>query len=517
MATDAAYDLAVIGGGINGCGIARDAAGRGLRVLLCERNDLASGTSSVSTKLIHGGLRYLEYREFRLVREALAEREVLWRAAPHIVHPLRFVLPYRKGLRPWWMLRLGLLAYDRIGGREMLPASIVLDLRRDAAGLPLKAGSRRGFEYSDCTVDDARLVVLNARSAADLGALILTRTRLRAAHRATGLWHLTLEGSQTSAPQTATARVLVNAAGPWVDDVAAEIEGVAVGARMRLVRGSHIIVPRLYDHDRAYTLQQADGRVVFVIPYEDDFCLIGTTEVDHADETAEARISQPEIDYLCRAVSDHFRAPLRPQHVIRSFSGIRPLYDDGSADPKAATRDYRLELSGGEGEAPLLTIYGGKITTYRRLAEQAMEKLTPYFSGVRGPWTRAVPLPGGNFATRDLEACIRALMDKFPFLDRQWARRLFRAYGTEAIHVLGSAHRQEDMGHAFGATLTEAEVRYLITKEWAITADDILWRRSKLGLRLKSPDISALEDYLAIERPTFGSTTNSSPVGHRNS
>ncbi len=454
-------------------------------------------------------MRYLEYYEFRLVREALAEREVLWRAAPHIIHPLRFVLPYRPRLRPWGLLRLGLLIYDRIGGRELLPASTGVNLRHDAAGLPLQPDIRRGFEYSDCAVDDTRLVVLNAR-----GAHIATRTRLGAARRVGGLWQLALEGDLAGGPRNATARALINAAGPWIGDVAAALDGPNPGPnpgpRLRLVRGSHIIVPRLYDHDRAYMLQKPDGRIVFVIPYETDFCLVGTTEVDHADETAEVRISAEEIDYLCRTVSAYFRAPLRPEHVIRSFSGIRPLYDDGSDDPKAATRDYRLELAAAEGEAPLLTLYGGKISTYRRLAEQALEKLAPYFPGLGAPWTRTAPLPGCDFTIADLDRRIRALMDDFPFLDRPWARRLFRAYGTEAARILGPARRREDLGQAFGTTLTEAEVRYLIAEEWARTAEDILWRRSKPGLRLGPSEVAALEDYLAAATAASRSTPNPS-------
>ncbi|MGH7074797.1 MAG: glycerol-3-phosphate dehydrogenase [Stellaceae bacterium] len=513
MVTEAVYDLAIIGGGINGCGIARDAAGRGLRVLLCERNDLASGTSSASTKLIHGGLRYLEYREFRLVREALTEREVLWRLAPHLIRPLRFVLPYRRGLRPWWMLRLGLLFYDRIGGRERLPPSTALDLRRDVAGLPLKSGIPHGFEYSDCAVDDARLVVLNARDAAAKGADILTRTRLVTARRGDGFWRLTLEYNGTRVSQTATARVLVNAAGPWVGEVAAELAGAGTGVHMRLVRGSHIIVPRLYDHDRAYVLQQPDGRVVFVIPYEDDFCLIGTTDMDHVGNPDDASISEEETDYLCASVSAYFRSPLRREHVVSSFSGIRPLYDDGSDDPKAATRDYRLELAAVADKAPLITIYGGKITTYRRLAETVLEKLAPYFPGLRAPWTKIAPLPGGDFAIPDIETHIRALMDEYPFLDRPWARRLFRAYGTGTVELLGRARRRQDLGRAFGATLTEVEVRYLVAKEWATTAEDVLWRRSKLGLRLTPAEVSALEDYLAgVETSEGESASESAPL-----
>lgn len=500
MAPDAIYDLAIIGGGINGCGIARDAAGRGLKVLLCEQGDLAEGTSSASSKLIHGGLRYLEYYEFRLVREALAEREVLWRSAPHLIRPLRFVLPYRRSLRPRWLLRLGLFAYDHIGGRDLLPGTRSLDLRRDAAGAPLKPDFRHGFEYSDCWVDDARLVVLNARQAASLGARIVPRTRVVAAHRAGALWHLALETGSAAGAQSAAARVLINAAGPWVDEVTRRIAGTNAPGHVRLVRGSHIIVPRLYDHDRAYTLQQPDGRIVFVIPYEGDYSLIGTTDIDHVAGAGEARISEEEIDYLCAAASSYFRFSLRRAHVLGSYSGIRPLFNDGSADATAATRDYVLDLADTPQGAPLLTVYGGKITTYRRLAEHALEKLAPYFAGLRDPWTSTAVLPGGAFDVHEVDARICGLIDAYPFLDRSWARRLVRAYGTVAEEILGSARRETDLGAAFGATLTEAEVRHLVDNEWAVTAEDILWRRSKLGLRLGGPDVQRLEEYLASAR-----------------
>lgn len=497
MPQEPVYDLAIIGGGINGCGIARDAAGRGLKVLLCEQGDLGGATSSASTKLIHGGLRYLEYYEFRLVRESLREREVLWGAAPHIIRPLRFVLPHHAGLRPAWLLRLGLFLYDHIGGRRLLPPTRALDLRRDAAGQPLRPGFRRGFEYSDCWVDDSRLVILNARDAADRGAEILVRHRLARAARRDGLWHLDIEQASTGRLRRVQARAVVNAAGPWVAEVAQKRAGLRVSERVRLVRGSHIIVPRLYDHGRAYILQNGDGRILFVIPYEQDFSLIGTTDRDHHDSPEDAHITEAEISYLCDAVSDYLRAPVRPEHVVHTFSGVRPLYDDGTREAAAATRDYVLKLDAGDGGAPFLNIFGGKITTYRRLAEQALARLRPYFPDMTGPWTATAPLPGGDFGINDAEARIRALMDRHPFLDRQWAVRLFRAYGTRATEVLAGARRPEDLGEAFGATLTEAEVRHLIAHEWARTAEDVLWRRSKLGLRLTPAQAARLAEFMA--------------------
>ncbi|PWC31547.1 glycerol-3-phosphate dehydrogenase, partial [Azospirillum sp. TSO22-1] len=361
----------MIGGGINGCGIARDAAGRGASVFLCEQGDLASATSSASTKLIHGGLRYLEYYEFRLVREALKEREVLWRMAPHIIRPLRFVLPHLAGLRPAWFLRLGLFLYDHLGGRERLPGTRTLDLRTDEAGQPLKPGLKRAFEYSDCWVEDARLVVLNAQDAARLGATIRTRTRCVEAARRDGLWQVTVEDVRTGVRSTIRAKVLVNAAGPWVAEVLEQCLRTEVGHRIRLVQGSHIVVPRLFAHERCYIFQNADGRIVFAIPYERDFTLIGTTDQDYQGDPAGVHATEAEITYLCAAAGEYFATPIRPEDVVWSYSGVRPLFDDGASAAQAATRDYVLALDAPEGGAPLLSVFGGKITTYRKLAEAA--------------------------------------------------------------------------------------------------------------------------------------------------
>src|SRR5947209_16142207 len=371
------YDLAIIGGGINGCGIARDAAGRGLSVLLAEQGDLAGATSSASTKLIHGGLRYLEHYEFRLVREALIEREVLLKAAPHIIRPLRFVLPHHRGLRPWPILRLGLFLYDHLGGRKILPPTRSLDLSRDPAGTPLKPEFVRAFEYSDCFVDDARLVVLNARDAADKGAEIRTRTRATEIRQADGIWTVGMVDTLTGARSQVQARALVNAGGPWVEDVLGRGAGVNAKAKVRLVQGSHIVVRKLYDHDRAYMFQNADGRIIFVIPYQDDFTLIGTTDRDYDGDPSKVKATAEEIQYLCAAASEYLAKAVTPDDVVWTYSGVRPLYDDGASEAKAATRDYVFELDT-PGGVPLLSIYGGKITTYRRLAEEALERLAPF-------------------------------------------------------------------------------------------------------------------------------------------
>ncbi len=490
------YDLAIIGGGINGCGIARDAAGRGHSVILCEMNDLASGTSSWSSKLIHGGLRYLEFYEFRLVREALTEREVLWGIAPHIIHPLRFVLPHHAGLRPAWLLRLGLFLYDHIGGRRLLPATRTLDLARDALGAPLKPGAfKTGFEYSDCFVDDARLVVLNAMDAAARGAVIRTRTRAVEIRRQDGVWQVVTESEGRRA--TLRARALVNAAGPWVEDVFAHSRGVRATSKVRLVQGSHIVVPKLYDHDRAYTFQNTDGRIVFVIPWQQDFTLIGTTDRDYHGDPAKVAATGEEIAYLCRAASDYLAKPIAPADVVWSYAGVRPLYDDGASEARAATRDYVFELDTPDG-LPMLSIFGGKITTYRRLAEAALEKLAPYLGEKgEGGWTGHAPLPGGDMDRTGLPALTERLLRDHPFLTRDHAARLARSYGTRAAMVLNGARQAGDLGHAFGATLTEAEVDYLIKSEWAHTAADVAWRRSKLGLRLSVDEIAALDAWMA--------------------
>lgn len=490
------FDIAVIGGGVNGCGIARDAVGRGLKVLLAEQNDLASGTSSASTKLIHGGLRYLEHKEFRLVREALIEREVLLRAAPHIIWPLRFVLPHHKGLRPRWLVRLGLFLYDHLGGRKLLPPTRSLDLRHDAAGLPLKPGFTHAFEYSDCWVEDARLVSLNARDAADRGAEILVRTRCVEARREAGLWHLRLEGPGGQ-QRDVTARALVNATGPWVSSFLGGAVGMNAPDKIRTVKGSHIVVEKLFDHDRAYIFQNADGRICFAIPYEHDFTLIGTTDADYQGEPGKVAISEAETDYLLSAANEYFQASVTRANIRWTYAGIRPLYDDGASKAQDATRDYVLRLDQPADGAPLLSVFGGKITTYRRLAEAALEKLQPSFPAMGKPWTDKATLPGGDFPVNAFAAQVGSIAKKYTFLELKEARRLVRAYGTRAERVLGNAKSAADLGRRFGPSLTAAEVNYLMDQEWATSADDIIWRRSKLGLHMREGDQVALQDYIA--------------------
>ncbi|WP_372422982.1 glycerol-3-phosphate dehydrogenase [Salinarimonas chemoclinalis] len=488
-----AFDLFIIGGGVNGCGIARDAAGRGLSVALAEMNDLGSATSSASTKLFHGGLRYLEYYEFRLVRESLIERETLLRAMPHISWPLRFVLPHHRGLRPAWLLRLGLFIYDHLGGRKILPATRSLDLRRDAAGTPLKNDFARGFEYSDCWVEDSRLVVLNARDAEARGARILPRAEVVSARREGGLWTIDIAHAD-GRRETARAKALVNAGGPWVADVIAGVLGINSSEKVRLVRGSHIVTKRLFDHDRCYIFQGGDGRIVFAIPYETDFTLVGTTDRDHEGGPSEAKATEGEIDYLCGFVSEYLKTPIGRSDVVWTYSGVRPLYDDGAKSATAATRDYVLSLD--ENGPPLLNVFGGKITTYRRLAESAMAKIGRFFPQSSGPWTAGVPLPGGDFPVDGFEGLVDDLARDYPFLTPFWARRLVRAYGSEARAVLGDARRAEDLGRAFGATLTEREVVWLMEREYAARAEDVIWRRTKLGLRLSREEAQALDAFM---------------------
>jgi len=493
------FDLAIIGGGVNGCGIARDAVGRGNTVFLCEMNDLASGTSSWSTKLVHGGLRYLEYYEFRLVREALIEREILWGIAPHIIRPLRFVLPHHAGLRPAWLLRLGLFLYDHIGGRHLLPATRSVDLGRDEVGRPLIPNRYgRAFEYSDCFVDDASLVVLTARDAADRGADIRTRTRAVELRQVDGIWHVTVENTITKQRSEIRARVLVNAGGPWVEQVLAAGAGVNARAKVRLVQGSHIVVKRLYEHDRAYMFQNADGRIVFVIPYQDDFTLIGTTDRDYHGDPAKVKATAEEIKYLCDAVSEYLAKPVKPDDVVWDYAGVRPLYDDGASEAKAATRDYVFEVDAKPGAAPVLSVFGGKITTYRRLSEEALERVASWLPEIenKNSWTGLAALPGGEFDVRGLEALIAALQSDYPFLTKAHASRLAHAYGTRAEQLLGDAAALANLGEDFGATLTEAEVRYLMAQEWALTAEDVVWRRSKLGLRLSADQVAALDRWM---------------------
>lgn len=482
---DQIYDIAIIGGGINGCGIARDAAGRGLKVLLAEQGDLAQGTSSASTKLIHGGLRYLEHYEFRLVRESLTEREILWQMAPHIIWPMRFILPHHKALRPAWLLRLGLFMYDYIGGRKLLPPTKTINLRKDIAGRPLIDDFKKGFEYSDCWVDDARLVVLNALDARKLGAEIRTRSQCIAAKRDGDVWQVTLRNVQTEQLSTLQARTLVNATGPWIDQLLDKTQLKSHEEQhVRLVRGSHVIVPKLYQHDRAYIFQNADERIIFAIPYEQDFTLLGTTDADHGDNPDEVKISEDEAQYICDAASVYFNTPVLREQVVWTYSGVRPLYDDGASAAQEATRDYVLDVADRRGKTPLLNIFGGKITTYRHLAEDALQKLSPYLDNEVGAWTAGSYLPGGDFTTDQVAEITYKLQQDYPFLGKEWAASLIRRYGLRAWEMLGNAKTIKDLGQDFGATLTKAEAVFLICDEWAQDAEDILWRRSKLGLHM---------------------------------
>ena len=512
------FDLFVIGGGVNGCGIARDAAGRGMKVGLAEMNDLGSATSSASTKLFHGGLRYLEYFEFRLVRESLIERERLLNAMPHISWPMRFVLPYHRDMRfesttptsklltfvmPWmrgrrpaWLIRLGLFLYDNMGGRKDLPPTKTLRLRGSPEGAPLQERFEKAYEYSDCWVEDSRLVVLNARDAEARGATILTRTKVAAAEREGDHWVVTLEDA--SGTRQVTAGALVNAGGPWVEDVIRTKVRQNTTEGVRLVRGSHIVTKRLYDHDKCYFFQGEDGRIIFAIPYETDFTLIGTTDAEHDDPSVKPEISDVERDYLIDFASNYFAQPITAEDIVWTYSGVRPLYDDGASSASAATRDYVLKLNT-EG-APLLNIFGGKITTYRKLAEHAIEKLAEAMPVPGGGWTAGVAMPGGDFAVAEVPGKIAALKGDYSFLTDRWAQRLIRAYGTDAWDVLGDAASAGDLGEDFGATLTAREVGWLIENEYVQSADDVIWRRSKLGLRLTKDQINKLSQWIDEHR-----------------
>lgn len=482
------FDLLVIGGGINGVGIAVDAAGRGLSVCLCEQSDLAAHTSSASSKLIHGGLRYLEHYEFRLVREALTEREVLLAKAPHIIWPLRFVLPHRPHLRPRWMLRAGLFLYDSIGKRTRLPAS--RGLRLNGQG-PLRPEMKHAFEYSDCWVDDARLVVLNAMQARSLGADIRLHTRCTKARREAGLWQVDLEGE--AGQQRVTARALVNAAGPWAARVVERVVSERSPYGVRLVQGSHIVVPRLHLGEQAYILQNEDGRIVFVLPYEQKFSLVGTTDLDFQGDPAASAPTQEEERYLLAILNSHFKRQTTPGDIVHRFAGVRPLVDDLDDDPAAVTRDYTLTLESEDGQAPLLCVFGGKLTTYRRLAEAAMTRLSPWFR-MGATWTAEQPLPGGNFTSRAVLA--EQLADEYPWLTPEQRERYIRSYGTLCQMFLRGSIGPQDLGEHFGAGLTEREVKYLREQEWARSLEDILWRRSKLGLHLSQAEQARLADYL---------------------
>ena len=490
-------DVFVIGGGVNGTGIARDAAGRGYAVMLCEMHDLASGTSSAATKLVHGGLRYLEYYKFRLVREALEEREVLWRAAPHIIWPLRFVLPHHQRLRPAWLLRLGLFLYDNLGGRKLLPPTRTIDLATDPAGRPLKPGYRTAFEYSDCWVNDARLVALNARDAADRGAEIRTRTKVVSARREAGQWQVVIENQLTGERQTVGARLLVNAAGPWVDEVIVDALGRNGAHHVRLVKGSHIVTRTLFEHDRCYFFQNADGRIFFAIPYEGAFTLIGTTDLDYDGEPGQVAISAEETDYLLAAATEYFSRPVTRDDIVWTYSGVRPLFDDGASAAREATRDYVLKLEGDAASGPLINVFGGKLTTYRRLSQKVVDMIGGAIGGKGPQWTATGTLPGGDFPATGFDALVDRLEKSYPALDPALLRRLARAYGTNAERLLGDAAAEPDLGEAFGAGLHAREVDYLIAHEWAMTADDVLWRRSKLGLWIDATGRNRLAAYMA--------------------
>jgi glycerol-3-phosphate dehydrogenase len=486
------HDLFVIGGGINGTSIARDAQGRGISTFLAEMNDLAAGTSSASTKLIHGGLRYLEHYEFKLVRHALMEREVLLNSAPHIIWPLRFILPHHSGLRPRALIRLGLFLYDHLGGRKILPGTRSIDFRNDVTGQPLKPDFTRGYEYSDCWVEDARLVVLYARDAANRGATIRTRTKVLSARREGDLWSIDIDSNGRR--ENVKARVMVNAAGPWVSQVLAGVVGRNDPDKIRMVKGSHLVVDKLYDHDRCYIFQNADGRICFAIPYEYNYTLIGTTDEDHKGDPGKPEMTESERDYMLKAVSEYFRKPVTKEQVRWSYSGIRPLYDDGASKAQEATRDYVLKLDHPSGGAPVMSVFGGKITTSRVLGETVVQQLKPFFPKATGDWTSNSKLPGGiDYA--NVGSHIADLQKQYAFLKPHDALRLFRAYGSEANDILNGARAAKDMGEMFGP-ISEREIAHLKDKEWAQTSDDILWRRSKLGLHTTKPEQDALRAHL---------------------
>ena len=493
-------DLLVIGGGINGAGIARDASGRGLAVLLCEKDDLAAHTSSASTKLIHGGLRYLEHREFRLVRHALAEREVLLRSAPHIIWPLRFVLPHHAGLRPWWMIRLGLFLYDHLGGRALLPPSTSVDLARHPSGRALKDRYRRGFEYSDCWVQDARLVVLNARDAHLRGAAVRTRTECVSLVRRGESWKATLVDATTGARFPVAARAVVNASGPWVGKTLDLEAGADAGHGVRLVKGSHIVVRKLFDHPRPYIFQGGDGRVLFAIPFEGDYTLLGTTDVEIESGPGPVEIAPEEVEYICATANQYLETPVSPGDVVWSYSGVRPLFDDQARNASEVTRDYVLHLD--RGPAPMLSVYGGKVTTYRRLAEQAVNLLAEPLGFERGAWTRNAPLPGGDIPDADIDRFTAVCAQRYPWLPEAILRHYVCHYGTEIHALLAGCAGIDDLGEHFGAGLHVVEVEYLVEREWARTPEDVLWRRTKKGLRMSDDGVQRLQDFLdrSIER-----------------
>ena len=497
MSDHQTYDLLIIGGGINGVGIARDAAGRGMSVLLCEKDDLASHTSSASTKLVHGGLRYLEHYEFRLVRESLIERERLLALAPHIIWPLRFVLPHDKGLRPKWMLRLGLLMYDNLGGRKLLPPTKTRDLRAEPHGSFLQPRLTTGFEYSDCWVEDSRLVALNAVDAAERGGEIHTRTECIALERGEDLWTASLRDTVSGAERIVRAKSVVNAAGPWVDAVLGRADPQDTHANLRLVKGSHLIFPKLFEGDHCYIFQNRDDRIVFAIPYEGDFTLVGTTDEAFDGDPNQVKISENEARYICDAINEYLAKPVSPGDAVHDYSGVRPLYDDKSASNSTVTRDYVFELDAENGSPPILSIFGGKITTYRKLAEHALAKLSKVTDVPGTGWTADAPLPGGDIADLDFDRFVAEQTKRYDWFPRDGMRRLCRAYGTRVDRILGGKEGLNDLGAHFGGSVYEAELTYLVAHEFAGSAEDVLWRRSKLGLHLDENARASVDAWFA--------------------
>lgn len=494
MKTITHYDLFIIGGGINGCGLARDAAGRGFKVGLAEMNDLASGTSSASTKLIHGGLRYLEHYEFRLVHEALKEREIIWRMAPHIVRPLRFILPYHKKLRPAWMLRFGLFIYDYLGNwNQKLWRSKTVNFSKNFSSI-LKEEYHKGFEYSDARVDDARLVIANARDAEKRGADIKVQTEVLSLKREEKKWLMILQDKLTGKEYCVTASYVANMTGPWINHILADVLNCKEHPPVRLVKGSHILVPKLYAHDRAYIFQNGDGRIIFSIPYQEEFTLLGTTDCDYQGDPANVHITDTEIDYICTAASEYFIQPVLRENIVWTYSGVRPLYDDGASKAQEITRDYVLREMGTESLPRILNLYGGKITTYRKLAEDAMNFIEKALGKKGAAWTRNSTLPGGDFPYNRLDTIETKIALLIPDLDAFTYRRLARSYGSEALMIF--ANGKADKGKDFGHGLYEIEVKWLMEKEWATTCEDVLWRRSKLGLLFNKEEVDVLSAYM---------------------
>ena len=492
------FDLVVIGAGINGAGIARDAAGRGLKVLLCEKDDIAEHTSSASTKLIHGGLRYLEHYDFKLVRHALKEREVLLRSAPHIIWPLRFILPHHKALRPRWMIRLGLFLYDYIGGRKLLPASHSVDLRTHVAGEPLKKEFSSGFEYSDCWVQDSRLVVLNAMDALEKGCSVLTRAEVIDLQRNPNDWSVSLSVKESGKTHTVKTKAVVNAAGPWVEKTLSLDESYVVKHGIRLVKGSHVVVPKIFDHPYTYIFQNSDNRIIFAVPYETNYTLLGTTDVEVDGQPGEQKTEDWEVGYICKSASVYFNKDINPDDTVWSYTGVRPLYDDDSSNASKVTRDYKLDLDTKKG-APILSVYGGKLTTYRKLAEDALDMLAPVLNISKPAWTYSAVLPGGDIPDASYDAFVQQMRNNYPWLDNDVLNDYARNYGTRMTLLVGSANSMADLGIDFSGGLYQSEVDYLMQNEWAKEVEDVLWRRTKKGLAVSDEGVIQLKEYLAAK------------------